>query len=140
MNSVTLSGQLGRDVTLEEHGGILVARLEIGTVSTFRDPAGKRHERLDCHRVTLCDSLARDARELRQGDRVTVQGALRTCLFEIDGREVLGVEIVASRIESQPETCAPASEEVSPLHPVDDGFLFFQLAQALLFSAWEVAA
>ena len=81
MNRVHLSGHLGEDADVQQHGGLTFARLRLGTTSSFRDREGKLRTRTDWHRITLFEALARRVEHLREGDRLTVHGALRTYSF-----------------------------------------------------------
>ena len=99
MNRVILSGQLGSDADVEVTDGLTVARLRLGTTSPFRDRAGKLHSRTDWHRVTLFDDLARRVRSLREGDRLTVRGALRTFTFGSGADTRVSVEVEATAVE-----------------------------------------
>ena len=102
MNRVHLSGHLGEDASVQEHGGLTVAHLRLGTTSTFRDREGQLCARTDWHRVTLFDALARRVQGLREGDRLTVRGELRTYTYEKAGDRRVSVEVVASAVEIAP--------------------------------------
>src|SRR5262245_60364566 len=101
-NRVILSGHLGSDANVQEHDGLTVARLRLGTTSPFRDRAGKLHDRTDWHRVTLFDDLARRVQGLREGDLLTVRGTLRTFSFENCSDARVSVEVEAASIEIPP--------------------------------------
>jgi len=167
MNYVTLSGRLDRDARLLQHDGVTFARLEICTLTTFQDSEGIRHQRLDTHPVALFGALAEQVRELKQGHWITVRGALRTCVFENEGGQFIGMEIVASGVETRvPPTffprCVASSiatrlcrraprsrpvassrrrrpgREACSVHPVDDEFLFDEVIEGFLQSEREV--
>ena len=169
MNHVTVSGQLDRDARLLQHDGVTFARLEICTLTTFQDPEGIRHQRLDTHPVVLFGALAEQVRDLKQGHWITVRGALRTCVFENEGGQLIGVEIVASGVETQdPPTFFPRrvvssiaarlsrraprsrpvgscrrgrpGREACSVHPVADEFLFDEVIAGFLQSEREAVA
>ena len=102
MNRVHLSGHLGEDASVQEHRGLTVAHLKLGTPSTFRDREGKPRTRIDWHRITLFDALAKRVRGLKEGDGLTVRGELRTYEFQNGGDRRVSVEVVASAVETVP--------------------------------------
>jgi single stranded DNA-binding protein len=114
MNRVHLSGHLGEDADVQQHGGLTVARLRLGTTSTFRDREGKLRTRTDWHRITLFDALARRVEHLREGDRLTVRGALRTYSFKRGGEQRVSVEVVASQVEIAPAAARRLNLDGSP--------------------------
>jgi len=115
MNRVHLTGHLGEDASVQEHGGLTVARLRLGTTSTFRDREGQPRTRIDWHRITLFDALAKRVQGLREGDRLSVRGELRTYTHENGGDRRVSVEVVASAVE-----IAPASARQRRLKPALD--------------------
>jgi hypothetical protein len=104
-------------------------------------------------------------RRLKEGDPITVRGAMRTCDFTNAGREVLCVEVLASEVSIRPPRNRPdlsahptltASDRCSwrtprprfarsrrrapgrgahPLHPGNDDLLFDHFAEGLLAMA-----
>ena len=102
MNRVHLSGHLGEDASVQEHGCLTVAHLRLGTTSTFRDREGKLRPRIDWHRITLFDALAKRVQRLREGDLLTVRGELRTYTLQNGGDRRVSVEVVASAVEIVP--------------------------------------
>jgi single-stranded DNA-binding protein len=162
VNSVSLSGQIAGDVELLERDGVSYARIEIHTLTAFRDTQGEMHQRFDEHRVLVFGSLVRRVQSLKEGDWITVRGAMRTCGFSIGGHELLDVEVLASEVSGRPARNrpdlsahpAPTAEARcswrtprprfarsrrrapgrggQPLHPVDDALLFDPFADGLL--------
>lgn len=100
LNKVMLLGNLGADPELKKTGGgDSVLKLRIATSESFLDRANVRQERTEWHQVTLwgkrADALARI---LAKGERIYVEGSLRTSTYEKDGEKRYRTEIIASNI------------------------------------------
>ena len=164
MNSVSLAGQVG-DIEFLEHEGVSFARVGVHTLTTFTDVEGEMHHHFDEHRVTLLGPLVERVRQLKEGDPITVRGAMRTCGFLNAGHEVLCVEILASEVSGRPTRHRPVESAhptatagarcswrtarprfarsrrrapgrgTQPLHPGNDDLLFDDFQQGLLVLA-----
>lgn len=105
VNKVTLVGNLGNDpeVRSMQAGGTIVT-LSIATGESWTDKAsGERREKVEWHKVVIfAEQLAGVAeRYLKKGDKVYVEGALRTRKWtDQAGVERYSTEVVLERFNS----------------------------------------
>lgn len=100
LNRVTLFGNLGADPELKVIGdGNAVLKLRMATTETFKDKAGEKQEHTEWHRVSIWGKRGEAlAKFLTKGDRVLVEGKIKTDSYEKDGEKRYSTEIVASNI------------------------------------------
>ena len=100
LNRVMLLGNLGADPELRvTAGGQAVLKLRIATTESYMDRNNTRQERTEWHSVTLWGKRGEAlAKFLTKGERVFVEGSLRTSSYEKDGEKRYRTEIVASNI------------------------------------------
>jgi len=100
LNRVTLLGNIGADPELRQTGnGAAVLKLRLATSETFLDSNKQRQERTEWHRVVIWGKRAEAlGRILNKGDRILIEGALRTTSYEKDGEKRFATEIVASNV------------------------------------------
>lgn len=88
LNRVTLLGNLGQDPELRSTPqGTSVCNLNIATTESYKDRnSGEWKDITDWHRVVLWEGLANVASEyLKKGDKVYIEGKLKTRSYEQDG-------------------------------------------------------
>jgi single-strand DNA-binding protein len=88
LNRVTLLGNLGQDPELRSTPqGSSVCNLNIATSESYKDKnSGDWKEVTDWHRVVLWEGLADVASQyLKKGDKVYIEGKLKTRSYEQDG-------------------------------------------------------
>jgi single-strand DNA-binding protein len=100
LNKVLLLGNLGADPELRvTPGGQAVLKLRLATTETYLDKSGARQERTEWHTVTLWGKRAEAlSRFLTKGERIFVEGSLRTSSYEKNGEKRYRTEINASNI------------------------------------------
>ena len=100
LNKVFLLGNLGADPELKiTQGGQPVLKLRLATSETFLDRNQTRQERTEWHSVTLWGRRAEAlAKILNKGDRIFVEGGLRTSTYEKDGEKRYRTEITAFNV------------------------------------------
>jgi single-strand DNA-binding protein len=79
-------------------GGVTVASFPLATTESFRDKnSGEKREQTEWHNIVMWRSLAESVEksELKKGDRVYLEGKIRTRKWEKDGQQRFTVEIVA---------------------------------------------
>lgn len=120
LNKVMLIGRLGRDPeTRWFEGGRVMSKVSLATSERFKTPDGEVRERTEWHAVVLWGALGQIADDhLRKGDRIYVEGRLRTRSWQdAEGTEHRATEIVGDRMEmlgnGQPST-PPSSRTDSP--------------------------
>ena len=100
LNKVMLLGNLGADPELRvTAGGQAILKLRLATTETYMDRNNTRQERTEWHSVTLWGKRGEAlAKFLTKGERIFVEGSLRTSSYEKDGEKRYRTEIVASNV------------------------------------------
>jgi single-strand DNA-binding protein len=100
LNKVMLLGNLGADPELRvTPGGQAVLKLRIATTENYLDRNNTRQERTEWHSVTVWGKRGEAlAKFLTKGERIFIEGALRTSSYEKDGEKRYRTEIVASNV------------------------------------------
>lgn len=137
LNKVMLIGRLGRDPeTRWFEGGRVMSKVSLATSERFKTPEGEMRERTEWHSVVLWGALGQIADDhLRKGDRIYVEGRLRTRSWQdAEGTEHRATEIVGDRLEmlgnghpsppSTSQTDSPAEQPAGP-EPMDASTLPF---------------
>lgn len=100
LNKVMLLGNLGADPELKmTQGGQSVLKLRLATTETYLDKNQTRQERTEWHSVTMWGKRGEAlAKFLTKGERIFVEGSLRTSSYEKNGEKRYSTEINASNI------------------------------------------
>lgn len=100
LNKVMLLGNLGADPELKmTQGGQAVLKLRLATTETYLDKNQTRQERTEWHSVTLWGKRGEAlAKFLSKGERIFVEGSLRTSSYEKNGEKRYSTEINATNI------------------------------------------
>lgn len=100
LNKVMLLGNLGADPELRvTAGGQAVLKLRLATTESYLDRNNTRQERTEWHSVTLWGKRGEAlSKFLTKGERIFVEGSLRTSSYEKDGDKRYRTEVVASNI------------------------------------------
>jgi single-strand DNA-binding protein len=100
LNKVFLLGNLGADPELRvTSGGQAVLKLRLATTESYLDRNNTRQERTEWHSVSLWGKRGEAlAKFLTKGERVFVEGSLRTSSYDKDGEKRYRTEVVASNI------------------------------------------
>lgn len=100
LNKVMLLGNLGADPELKmTQGGQAMLKLRMATSESYLDKTNTRQERTEWHSVTLWGKRAEGlAKILTKGDRIFVEGGLRTSSYEKDGEKRYRTEINATNV------------------------------------------
>lgn len=100
LNKVLLLGNLGADPELRmTQGGQAVLKLRLATSKKFKNREGALQEATEWHQISLWGKRAEAlAKFLQKGDRVFVEGELRTSSFEKDGEKRYRTEINAFNV------------------------------------------
>lgn len=101
LNQVSLIGNLARDPEVRsfENGG-KVCNMRLITNETWTDKEGQRQERAEGHNVVIHNERLIDVAEkyLRKGDKIFIQGSLRTRKYnDKDGNERYVTEVDVPR-------------------------------------------
>ena len=100
LNKVLLLGNLGADPELRVvGGGQSVLKLRIATTETYLDKSNTRQERTEWHSVTMWGKRGEAlSKFLTKGDRIFIEGSIRTSSYEKDGEKRYRTEVIASNI------------------------------------------
>src|ERR1700749_2325762 len=100
LNRVMLLGNLGADPELRvTPGGQAILKLRIATTENYLDKNQTRQERTEWHSVTMWGKRGEAlSRFLTKGERIFVEGSIRTSSYEKDGEKRYRTEIVANNI------------------------------------------
>ena len=98
INKVTIRGRAAASAEWKDLPNTTLVTLRVGTSDDYTDRDGRRVERTDWHTVACWGKMADQARGIRKGDRVEVEGKLRTRSYEAkDGKRYI-TEIIAGKI------------------------------------------
>ena len=93
-NSVQLLGNLGADPELKTFSGGAVLKLRLATSRSYKDNDGVLQTQTDWHSASMFGKRAEAlAPHLHKGDRVFLQGSLRTSSYEKDGEKRYVTEV-----------------------------------------------
>lgn len=100
LNKVMLLGNLGADPELKmTQSGQAVLKLRLATTETYLDKNQTRQERTEWHSVTMWGKRGEAlSKFLTKGERIFVEGSLRTSSYEKNGEKRYSTEINASNI------------------------------------------
>lgn len=100
LNRVMLLGNLGADPELRmTGGGQAVLNIRLATTESYLDKDRQRQERTEWHSVVVWGKRAEGlGKILRKGDRIFVEGGLRTSSYEKDGDKRYKTEVVAQNV------------------------------------------
>jgi single-strand DNA-binding protein len=126
LNRVLLLGNLGTDPELRvTGGGQSILKLRLATTETYLDRNNTRQERTEWHSVTLWGKRGEAlSKFLAKGERILVEGSLRTSSYEKDGEKRYRTEIVATNVilggRGQPDRQRQRGE--ASRHTAEDDF------------------
>ena len=100
LNRVILLGNLGADPELRfTQGGQAVLNIRMATTESYLDKDKKRQEKTEWHSVVVWGARGEGlAKILKKGDRILVEGGLRTSDYEKDGVKRYKTEIHAKEV------------------------------------------
>ena len=101
LNRIVLLGHLGADATQKSSTAPITFNL--ATTSRWTDHAGDRQSRTEWHTIVVFNNLSKYAARLKKGDRVYVEGELRTKKYEktVAGEtlKLTSYEVLATQID-----------------------------------------
>ncbi len=100
LNKVLLLGNLGADPELRvTPGGQAVLKLRLATTESYLDRSNTRQERTEWHRITIWGKRGEAlAKFLGKGDRIFIEGSIRTSSYEKNGEKRYSTDIVANNV------------------------------------------
>ncbi len=99
-NKVMLLGNLGADPELRmTAGGQAILKLRLATSENYLDKSNTRQERTEWHSITVWGKRGEAlGKFLKKGDRLFVEGSLRTTSYEKNGEKRYTTEINATNV------------------------------------------
>lgn len=100
MNKVILIGNLGADPELRmTQGGQALLKLRLATTESYLDKDNTRQERTEWHSVTLWGKRGEGlSKILKKGDRLCIEGGIRTTSYEKDNEKRYRTEVNATNV------------------------------------------
>jgi len=99
INKAMVLGHLGKDPIVKTIGNTLNAKFSIATNYEYRNDQGEKVSRTEWHNIECWGPLAEIVRDyLKKGDRVCIEGRMRTTSREEEGITKYYFSIVASEL------------------------------------------
>ena len=106
INKVIIRGRAAANAEWKDLPNTTLVTLRVGTSDDYTDRDGRKVERTDWHTVACWGKMADQARGIRKGDVVQVEGKIRTRSYEAKEGKRYITEIIAAKI-----TCDAADRE-----------------------------
>ena len=98
VNKVVLRGKAADNAQWKDLPNTTLVTLRVGTSDDYTDRDGRKVERTDWHTVACWGKMADQARGIRKGDVVQVEGKIRTRSYEAKEGKRYITEIIAAKI------------------------------------------
>tara|TARA_R100001163_G_scaffold46263_1_gene34771 strand:+ start:1475 stop:1921 length:447 start_codon:yes stop_codon:yes gene_type:complete len=123
LNKVMLLGNLGNDPELKAtKGGTEFANLSLATTDSWKDKnTGEKKEKTEWHRIVIFNQgLVKVVKNyVKKGDKLYIEGNIRTRKFEQDGQTKYSTEIVLGQYSGNIVMCSPKSSSQSQVHGIE---------------------
>jgi single-strand DNA-binding protein len=132
LNRVMLFGNLGSDPELRvTPSGQSILKMRLATTESYLDRNNTRQERTEWHSIALWGKRGEAlAKFLKKGDRIFIEGSIRTSSYEKNGEKRYRTEVVASNVilsgkrGDRQEQPAETSTSDNDAPPVDEDIPF----------------
>ena len=98
INKATIRGRAAASAEWKDLPNTTLVTLRVGTSDDYTDRDGRKVERTDWHTVACWGKMADQARGIRKGDVVQVEGKIRTRSYEAKEGKRYITEIIAAKI------------------------------------------
>lgn len=99
LNRVSLIGNVGKDpITKTTPNGNKVTSLSLATTESYKDKSGNWTDTTDWHNVQGWAYIADQLGNLSKGDKVYIEGKIKTRSYEKDGQKKYITEVLASGV------------------------------------------
>ena len=98
INKVIIRGRAAANAEWKDLPNTTLVTLRVATSDDYTDRDGRKVERTDWHMIACWGKMADQARGIRKGDAVSVEGKLRTRSYDKGGEKRYVTEIIASKI------------------------------------------
>ena len=101
VNKVILIGNVGKDPEVRYlEGGVAVAKFSLATTEVYKNKEGQKVETTEWHNIVMWRALAEIAEKwVRKGNKLYIEGKIRTRSYEQDGQKKWFTEIVADQMQ-----------------------------------------
>lgn len=124
INKVTLRGRAAASAEWKDLPNTTLVTLRVGTSDDYTDRDGRKVERTDWHMVACWGKMADQARGIRKGDVVQVEGKIRTRSYEAKEGKRYITEIIAAKITRDSAEREPQIERDDVPERSDDDIPF----------------
>jgi len=101
VNKVILIGNVGKDPEVRYlEGGVAVAKFSLATTEVYKNKEGQKVETTEWHNIVMWRALAEIAEKwVRKGNKLYIEGKIRTRSYEQDGQKKWFTDIVADQMQ-----------------------------------------
>ena len=124
VNKVILRGRAAANAEWKDLPNTTLVTLRVATSDDYTDRDGRRVERTDWHTVACWGKMADQARGIRKGDVVQVEGKIRTRSYEAKEGKRYITEIIAAKITRDSAEREPQIERDDVPERSDDDIPF----------------
>ena len=124
INKVIIRGRAAANAELKDLPNTTLVTLRVGTSDDYTDRDGRKVERTDWHTVACWGKMADQARGIRKGDVVQVEGKIRTRSYEAKEGKRYITEIIAAKITRDSAEREPQIERDDVPERSDDDIPF----------------
>ena len=124
INKVTIRGRAAASAEWKDLPNTTLVTLRVGTSDDYTDRDGRKVERTDWHTVACWGKMADQARGIRKGDVVQVEGKIRTRSYEAKEGKRYITEIIAAKITRDSAEREPQIERDDVPERSDDDIPF----------------
>ena len=124
INKVIIRGRAAANAKWKDLPNTTLVTLRVGTSDDYTDRDGRKVERTDWHTVACWGKMADQARGIRKGDVVQVEGKIRTRSYEAKEGKRYITEIIAAKITRDSAEREPQIERDDVPERSDDDIPF----------------
>lgn len=110
INRITLVGNLGKDPEFKEGSNWKMARFTVATSEGYKDKSGQWVNLTEWHNVNAWGNFADFAKNLNKGDKVFIEGKIKTT--EREGKYYTSIEVSGYNAQLEKVTKVEKSESV----------------------------
>jgi single-strand DNA-binding protein len=124
INKVIIRGRAAANADWKDLPNTTLVTLRVATSDDYTDRDGRKVERTDWHMVACWGQMADQARGIRKGDVVQVEGKIRTRSYEAKEGKRYITEIIAAKITRDSAEREPQIERDDVPERSDDDIPF----------------
>jgi len=124
MNKVILIGRVGKDPEVITAGESKMCKFSLATSEYYRDKSGGRKQTTEWHNIVIWGALVESAAKyIKKGDEVSVEGKIKTTVYDKDGVKKYNTSIYAERFSlhgRKLESTSQSQQTEEPANVTDD--------------------